>query len=334
MLPNKPYLSPETCLTSLVGIQADCTDNQAFHYIEDIEGCDIKKISEIGNVQAPSGKSMAQNMIAQAAREMLGDIEMAGDGFQLRQTFGDICSACNFQSSYVAGGGAKVQNVIGSVYSLLKIFSIEVATNYTGSAVLVINDGKVAKTFDVELVAAEIITLKLDYQTDQKIVKISFADTAIQVSKIDCPTVRSCGCGGAVNATATDTIRYSGMTNGIDSSFQYGFKVCAAVVCDANLMTCDLIKQTPRAFALTLLYKVGAKYYSEAKLSDRINRFAGHDDDEKKDMVAYYNGLYTSRLRGKNDSKSIQSIIKNYLRNRNDRCVVCEAAKSISYATG
>lgn len=335
-LPLKAYEGEVTCLESLVGVKADCTTNTAFHYIEDIEGCDISTLAAIANVQSPSGKALGADIISQAAREMLGDIDMAGGGMQMTDTFGDICSACNFQSNYFNGGGIKVQKVVSSPYSRLKIFQIDVATNFTGDAVLAIHDGVTERTFAVTLVAGQMDTLKINYETDQRLVKIYFQGNNIPVARIDCPVVRTCGCGGgAANSTAMDTIRYTGLINGVDTDVQYGFKICGAVVCDSSLLVCDLIRQAPKAFAMTLLYKVGAKYYSESRESTRINRVAGRNGEEKKDMNAYYTKLYNQRLRGVGDSKSIESIIKIYLRQRkSDRCVVCESKNKTAWVTG
>lgn len=336
MLPLKSYDGELDCLQKLVGVKADCTTTTAYHYIEDIEGCDISALAAIANVQSPSGRELANDIIAQAAREMMGDIDFAGGGLQLADTFGDICSACNFLTNYSAGGGIKIQKVIASPYSVLKIFQIEVVANFTGDAILVLDDGKGIRTFPVTLTAGQLDTLKLSYETDQRLVKVYFQDNTIPVSRIDCPVVRSCGCGGgAANSTASDTIRYTGLINGVDTDLQFGFKVCAAVVCDSAVMVCDLIRQAPKSFALTLFYKVGAKYYSESRESKRINRVAGRDGDEKKDMNAFYTRLYNNRLKGTGDSKSIESIIKIYLRHRrNDRCVTCESVKRTSWVTG
>lgn len=346
MLPNKAFKNPETCLSSLVGIQADCGGPEAYMYVENIEGCDIKKLSEIANVQNPSGKSFAQAMIDAAAREMLGDIELiTNNGFVLKQTFGDLCGACDYATSgtiYSNGGGVKIQNMISSPYSVLKVFSVEIAANYTGDAVLVLDDGTTPQSFDITLEAGIADIHKLEYSTTKKVVKVYIQGNATPVARIDCPTVRSCGCGGSSNRDAADTIRYSGLLNGIDVSTQYGFKICASVTCDSGIMTCDLVNAAPRTYSLALLYKVGSKYYSEASLSERNNRTAGMDEDKKEGMVLYYNNLYKQLMYGKtfatgvnvSGTNTINNNIQAYLRQKKDRCVTCESIRKESYVTG
>ncbi len=343
MLPNKAFKDPETCLTSLVGIQADCGGPTAYMYIENIEGCDIKKLAAIANVQNPSGKSFGRSMIDNAAREMLGDIELiTSNGFVIKQTFGDLCGACDYGTTYTNGGGVKIKNMILSPYSVLKVFSVEIAANFTGDAVLVLDDGKEPKYFDITLEAGVADIHKVEYSTVQKEVKVYIQGNATPVAKIDCPTVRTCGCGGSSNRDAADTIRYSGLLNGIDVSTQYGFRICASVTCDAGIMTCDLVQAAPRTYSLALLYKVGAKYYSESSLSERNNRTAGMDEEKKEGMVLYYNNLYKQLMYGKTfatgvnvaGTNTINNNIQAYLRQKKDRCVTCEAIRKESYVTG
>jgi hypothetical protein len=335
MLPNKSCDSV-TCLQSLVGVKEDCANSDCYnYYISDIEGVDLKALASIAGPQNVSGVQMAKDIINISAREMLGDIDMLiANGFSLKETFGDLCSTCTFLTIYQAGGGVKVQNVITSLYSVLRIQSIEALTNFTGAAVLILNDGVEAKTYDVELVAGVISPITLNYSTQQKFVKIYFQDTSIGMAQISCPTIGGCGCGGTRNRDATSTIKYTGLVNQADTSTQYGFKVCASVGCSSDLLVCALIQQVPNVFGLTLLYKVGQKYFADARLSTRNNRVAGQDSEQKETMSDYYAALYNRRLNGSKDTKGVRLIINNYLRQRNDKCVVCDGLSKVGWATG
>lgn len=338
MLPEKSC-DKINCLQSLIGIKAECGAlDCADFYIEDIEGIDIDKLSQIASSQSPSGISVAKDLIRTASKEMLGDIELLiGNGYTLNDTFGDLCSSCDFISVYQAAGGVKVQSTILSNYSILRISKIDILTNYTGTALLDFNDGKTIKQYTVALQSGVISPVIFDYSTTEKIVKIYFDDPTITLGQIQCLTNKSCGCGGARNREAIDTIRYSGLLNGADYKTQYGFKICANISCSSDLLTCDLVSKTPLIFALTLLYKIGQKAYSSSVLqTSRITPFTSSNGEEKRiDMKDYYEGLYKQRLNGKGQTKGISQIINNYLRQRTDNCVNCQNSTSkIGWAVG
>lgn len=336
MLPNK-ICDSVTCLEGLVKVRSDCADGDcADFYLEDLEGVDIKRLSEVANVGSPSGVSLGKDIISISSREMLADIEiLIGNGYSLKPTFGELCSACSFiPGSYTANGRVKVLNTIGTKYSILQIHTLQILTNFTGTTVLIVADGKTQKLYSVDLVADEIANVVLEYSTLEKSATIYLQDSTIGMAKINCAVSSGCGCGGAANRAAMTTISYSGFIGLTAAPFQYGFLPCASVVCSSDLMVCDLIKQTPKLFAMTLLYKAGARYYSTAALSTRNNRTAGQEGEEKNTMLTYYAGLYKNRLMGTRTSKGLYGVISTYLQQRNDKCVVCDGSLKTAYATG
>ncbi len=336
MLPVKACDSLN-CLQSLVGIRSECENDDCFdYYVEDIEGVDMQKLAEIATAHSPSGVEVARDLIRTASTEMLGDIELLlGAGYSMQDTFGALCSSCDFVTLYTNGGGVLVQNVIASKYSILRISRIDVLTNFTGTGTLRIDDNKTVIDYDVELVAGEISPVILDYSTQETSAKIYFVDQTIPTALVRCARSSSCGCGGNRNNNALDTVRYSGLLLGATSTNQYGFKVCASISCSSDLLTCDLMQQTPRIFGLTLLYKVGQKFYSQTQLSNRLNQWTNKENSEDKiDMKAYYEGLYKKRLNGTAGNKGVATVVNQYLRNRTDRCVSCEGASKIGWAVG
>jgi hypothetical protein len=337
MLPKKTTDS-YTCLQTLVGVRAKCDPAQAKfgYYIEDLEGVDIKTIADIANIQSPSGRMFGEDIIDMAAREMLGDMELLlNSGYTLIPTFGELCNTCSFSGVYQPNSGVQVTNNIGSNYSKILISTIDVLTNHTVNATLVLDDNKQAKQYPVLLQAGVVSPLELDYTTTERVVEIYFTDSTIGLAQMNCYNNNSCGCGGgSVNSAAHTAIKYTGFVGSVNVQTLYGFKVCASVMCDNDMLVCDLIRQTPKLFGLTLLYKTGAKYYSEMRLSERLNRTTGVSDEKKVDMAEYYTKLYQQRLRGAAGLKGIASIVGNYLAQRKDRCVTCESTAKVAWATG
>lgn len=336
MLPVK-VCDSQNCLEKLVGVRSDCENgNCSDFYIEDIEGVDLKSLAEIANINSPSGVTVAKDLINTASREMLGDLELLiGNGYSIKETFDKLCSTCTYLTSYANNAGISVNSTVVTKYGVLRVHSLQALTNYTGKAAILINDGKATKSFPVDLVAGEIGVFTLSYETLEKSVKITFDNPAIGSAKINCPsTSTGCGCGGSASRSAANTIRFQGLVGGQSAPNQYGFIACASIGCSNDAMICDLISQTPKLFALTLLYKVGAKYYSSARLSKRNNRTAGQEDEEKIDMQAYYSKLYGTRLTGTAINKGLYGIISNYLKQKNDKCVSCDGKNKQGWAAG
>ncbi len=325
-----------TCLSSLVSVRADCNNETGTdHYIEDIEGLNIAKLARVANIQNPSGRNLGADLINRGARAMMGDIELLiANGYSLTDAFGVLCSICNFNTNYVPGGGVKVFNAISTRYGIIKISKVEVLANFTGLTNFVIDDGVTPVMYPINLVSGAIATGNIAYETNQKTVRVYMQDNTIPMGMINCPTSSDCGCGSRGSRSAVQPIRYSGIVGSVDTPSQYGFKICATVSCSYEYLLCDLVKQTPNIFALTLLYKIGQIYYIEADLSERNNRTAGGDEERKRDMAAYYQKNYNTRLQGTKETKGIRQIISTYLGRINDKCVLCDGLTKIAYATG
>lgn len=334
MLPKKDCSDPLQCLQNLVGVRSECDNADCyFFYIEDLEGVELKRMAELSSTSSPSGKGFGRDMIDGAAREMLGDIELLlMDGYSLKESFGDLCMTSQFVETYTNGAGSIVTSNVKSSYGLLRITRIEALTNRTGNAVLIVHDGIVAKMYNVTLTAGAIVPILLDYSTQEKSAKIYFQDETIGVAQMVTTANGGCGCSG--NKAAMNTIKYSGFIGNVTLTAQYGLKVCASVSCSNELLICDLVKKMPRIFGMTLLYKTGAKYYSEARLSERNTRTAGMDEEKKIDMADFYTGLYNQRLRGTRGLKGITTVVGAYLKQSGDKCVVCNSTVLTSWATG
>lgn len=334
MLPNK-ICESITCLESLVKVRSDCdSTNCADFYVEDIEGVDIARLSEAATVNSPSGLQFGRDLVNLSAREMLSDVEfLIGSGYSLVPTFGELCSTCSFGTVYRAGTKTKVTNTVGTKYSVLRIGTMQVLTNFTGTAILIIDDTTTQKQYTVDLQSGVIANLVVDYSTEQKAAYVYMADATIGLAQVNCTGSNGCGC-GSQNRNAAKVITYSGMLGATVLPYQYGFLICSSVQCSSDLMVCDLIKQTPKIFGIALFYKTGAKYYSNVFLSTRNNRTAGQDEEKKAEMREYYEGLYQTRLQGNRTTKGIYGIVSKYLSQRNDKCVVCDGNTKTAWMTG
>lgn len=328
----------ENCLSNLVSLRAACVEGDCTPYfVEDLAGIDLTFLANSASPSGISGAQYATNLINTASRIMLGDLEMIlTSGYSLVEAFGETCSSCVYLNTFVAGGGVIVKNIVGSKFSELTISKVEINCNaeFGTAQNLVFNDGKTIKMFPFTAQGTNVVTpVILAYKTTEQSVKVYLENEAITLAAVDCGTTKGCGC-GSTGVAKDIVINYSGLLLGMETTQQYGFKICASVGCSSDLLTCKLIETTPNIFGLTLLYKIGALAYSNAPLSIRNNRTTGFDDVKQQDMADYYESLYQQRLTGNTKVKGLKLVVVAYLNRNKDRCISCDSVYKISYATG
>lgn len=335
MLPVKTESYSNACMASLIGVRSDCLEYETppVFYVEEIEGITIDILSKIANVNSPSGGMLAKDIIAIAAKEMIGDLQtLIGNGNSLIETFGDVCSTCNFGEVYQASGGVKISNVVVSSYAELRISMIEIKANYTGPAVLVVDDGT-PRNFAVNLTAGVEQPVKIDYVTSKKVVKVYMQNSGIQMANISCKAQSGCGC-GRTSEKSVLSIRYDGLVGQANSSTQYGFKICAAVTCSTDIMMCSFAKQVPNLVGSILLLKVATKLYGEWYNSIRNNAATAVNPEQLVEMRDYFNNLYLLKMQGSSKTKGLNKMLSDYLGKGRDKCVECETINTTGWAKG
>lgn len=323
------------CLTSLIGMQSDpcVSGTPPLFFVEQLDGIDLDKLSKISSSSDVNGKEYAKRIIQAAAAEMVGDLDLLiGQGYSLRDMVGETCSTCDFNGVYVAAGGLKVHNASLSKYSELRITKVNIKANATGDHQLKVDDGITAMLYDVTLEAGTVMPVLINYATTQKDVYLSLVDNTVGMAQIICPNNASCGCGGVKNS---GLITYTGRIGAGADTSQYGFVVCANVGCSNKQLLCEMIRQAPNIFGLTLLYKIGEKINTGSKLTLRNNRVSAQPDEEKDNEIFKYAGLYRSRMNGSTQTKGIRQMISQYLNNKKgDSCIVCNSLVQIAYTSG
>lgn len=323
------------CMQSLVGIRTQCavTDQYPF-WLEDIEGVDVKKLSSMAKASNPNGKDFGKQLINNAARQMMGDIEtLLNDGYKMQNIVGDMCSTCTLLPTYTMNTGIIAKSTVATRFSIMRLTRLTILANVSGDKQIVIDDGETPMFYTVTLVAGTLMPIVMNYTTTKKSFKIKFVDATVPLGIISCAKDSSCGCGGSKNAANPITI--TGLTAGIETTNQYGFLPCIAVDCSYDSLVCNLINQTPNIFGLALLYKVGALYYDNKKVADRNNDAVAYNDDEGQVQQKNYSQLYWAKIKGTTGVVGINKIISDYLRTyRADRCVICESKLRTAYVTG
>lgn len=332
-----------TCLNNLIAVKSLCESDAPapVFYLDDIEGMTQERLAQLATARDGSGSALGIFLTGSAIRLMLADIDsIIPTNYRIKQELSSVCSTCSFSGFFsnvsASGTGIIVKNMSNSRFSSMIIDSLKVKINTDGQFTLRITDGTVIKDILQDFIAGQELTLQnIGYETTAKQVSIYFTDTSVQLFTITCPAGSSCGCGGAPKTLATDIV-IAGFAGGIEGTTQYGILPCVKIRCSYDDIICDLVAASPRLFGLALLYLTASKVFEENVLSQRVNRTASIDKEEKKSDSDIYYGLYRERLMG-NPKKGILGIaqaVSNNLKLMKDKCIACANPLGIAWATG
>lgn len=327
------------CLEKLVGVKELCEENAVapLFYLDDAEGIDRIALSQISKASNPSGLAFGQEIIESASRFLIADIEtLIPKGYSIKSSLNSFCNNCTYTglSSALSKTGIVVKNVSTSKNAYLSIDSLKVMIASTGNFTIVLDDGIAPKQIPYSFTAGtEVAIININFKTSAKSVKIYFLEDGVAVTALSCPTNKSCGCSGK-KADASPDITVKGLLNDAEFTTQYGFIPCASVVCSMDNILCSVVNQQPRLFALALFYRSAARYFSEFPVSQRNNRNASFNEEEKIEKAEYYTALYYERLRGSRDVKGISDNMAGVLNSLKDPCVECGRMHSTAWAIG
>lgn len=326
------------CLTQLVGIRELCTQNavQPLFFLDDAESIDRISLAQITKQSQASGLAFGKEIIEAASRFLMADIEtLVPKGYSVKSSLNSFCNTCTYTglSSGSAQTGVIVKNISTSRNAFLSIDSLKVMTASSGSFTIVLDDGIDPKQIEHDFTAGtEVVITNISFKTSAKSVKIYFLESGVLVTALNCPTTKSCGCSGSQKESKDLSVK--GLLSGAEFATQYGFIPCASVVCSLDNVLCAIINQQPKLFALALFYRSTARYFSEFQVTQRNNRNASFDEDEKLSLADRYMALYYERLNGSSDVKGIADNMAAALNNLNDVCVECKRQTSTAWAIG
>lgn len=326
------------CLTSLVGIRELCASDavQPLFWLDDAEGLDRTSLSQLAKASNGSGKKFGTDLIESASRFLMADIEtLVPKGYSIKSSLNSFCNTCTY-TALTSGSsftGVIVKNISNSSNAFLSIDSLKVMIGSTGTFTIVLDDGIAPKQIPYAFTAlTEVVITNINFKTSATSVKIYFLESGVLVTALNCPTTKSCGCSGST--VQSKDLQVKGLLNNAEFTTQYGFIPCASVVCSIDNVLCSIINQQPKLFALALFYRSTARYFSEFGVTQRNNRSASFDEDEKLALADRYMALYYERLNGSSKVKGISDNMAQALNNLNDACVECKRQTGVAWATG
>lgn len=326
------------CLKSLVGLKELCTADtvQPLFWLDDAEGVDRVSLSQLAKQSTPSGKQFGNDLIESASRFLMADIEtLVPKGYSIKSALNSFCNTCSYTgiSSGSPFTGVVVKNISTSKNAFLSIDSLKVMIASTGTYTIVLDDGIDPKQIEHDFTAGtEVVITNISFKTSAASIKIYFLEDGVLVNALSCPVAKSCGCSGSTKQSKELTV--TGLLNNVEFTTQYGFIPCASVVCSLDNVICSIINQQPKLFALALFYRATSRYFSEFGVTQRNNRNASFDEEEKLGLADRYMALYYERLNGSGNVKGIADNMGAALNNLNDVCVECTRKTGTAWAIG
>jgi hypothetical protein len=177
----------------------------------------------------------------------------------------------------------------------------------------------------------EVIITNINYKTTASSIKIYINEPGVNVTALNCPTTKSCGCSGSQQ---NRDITIKGLLNNTEYTAQYGFIPCASIVCSLDNVICQIINYQPRLFGLALLYKSAAMFFGEYGITKRNNQNASFNKEEKLALADRFAALYYERLNGSSNVKGISDNMAAVLNNLKDPCIECSRTVTSSWAVG
>lgn len=325
------------CLKDLVGIRELCTDSNLtpLFWLDDAQGIDRIALAELARPSSVSGLAFGEKIIDTSARMLATDIEtLVPTGYTIKTSLNSFCNNCTYTgiTSVQPLTGIIIKNVSTSKQAYLSIDSLRVKIASTGTYTIVINDGITARTITNDFTAGvESSFININYKTSQPSVKIYFDEAGVPLYALSCPLTRGCGC--STKAGQSRDIEVKGLLGDTEFTTQYGFIPCASIVCSLDNIMCTIVNYQPKLFALALFYRSASMYFSEFAVTERNNRNASFDEDQKTGLADWYMQLYWERLRGSDNVRGIANNMAAALESLHDRCVECRRVTT-AWATG
>jgi hypothetical protein len=225
-----------------------------------------------------------------------------------------------------------IKNNATSSFAELFLEKLTAKLNSTGTFTIVITDGITQKTIVHDFEAlVEYEFVNIDYATKQKKIRIYIDEPEAALARVQCPSSGGSGCGCSGKTKVLSDLVFSGTAAGEETQTAYGFLPCAMIRCQSDDLLCLVAKSAPRMIGMALLYKAAELYFNENFLSNRTNKVAGFNPEEKNTESAKYLKLYGDKLNGK-ATRGVNDIVLTTLQNTPDVCVSCTSLNSTAWA--
>lgn len=305
-----------------------CTKPESGLFINQLPGITLKTAANVANEEMQSGLELMKQSTIMAAQQVKDEfVARLGPMFDFNAIV-ETRQLNVFSDKTIPALAAERGIIVKRWRSELArtfIADVYIRVQNAGPAVLkvieIVQEGQTYKeckttTYNVDLVADCVNTIKLDYLAETEQVKIVFDQTAF--------VTNYCGSGMLGNSCNTCYGRANGITvvgwNGVKEDPKcFGVGALVNVRCYEENIFCALL---PRMYFL-LWYKSGIVFLEEMIASTRINNFTIFGKEQAKELLKQYTEKYNEKY---------EVIIKNaydYIRSTKGECLTCNGSKYV-----
>lgn len=317
------------CLDNFIGVRQFCNNGNAIVprsglHIEDLEGINVKNISEI-TAEIPNAVDFINQKIQFAGKKVLDDAMSIiapdlVDSLIVERALGGCFSdkydtaAGDYNPFFAGNSGLRIRKV-RTAFTNLRIPNIYLlADTDIASVVISIVDGAVIKTITVDNIVAKVEKqVFIDYVSTTEQVDIYWDTTAIATSTGTTYSTQKTSHCGCANGTY-DFITAQGYKAGVATNEIYGIRADIQVECNTDKMMCLLVDK----LRMCILYKAGIELLKEWLATDRLNFLAIHGKEWAEKKIEEWNETeYKPRM------ETMKPSFKNFLMSFDEFCFNC-----------
>lgn len=309
---------------TIIGIRdyEGCKKPESNLLINDIPGITLKNSASIANEEKQTGYEVLNEVIIRGIRLTFQDFSnQVGQVFNFNAVV-QTRKLVEFDASSFPAIAKERGLVIKrwrSELSQIYVENVYIKVKQSGVGIVKITDGSIIKTYEIDLIADQLYTLRTDYVAINEQIKITMDDTNFGVySGIINPRNSGADC-GSCGGFQDDGLYVSGWDGSQEQNKYFGLGVLTSVRCYEENVICSLL---PRMYFL-FWYAAAREYFEEQLSSNRLNPITLFTKERAQESLAKYIEKYDKSF------AEFVPTIKKYLLTTKGDCFACKGSKYV-----
>lgn len=303
---------------TIIGVRdyIDCTQPESGLWLNDLPGISLKIASKVANEEVHTGAELLKACINRAIKKVFDDFDSEITPYFNFNAIVETREINDYRNASILPSTSSSRGLIlkrwRSELALIYIEELYIKANTTTTKEILIYDGEdlVLTIKDVDFVAGQIKTVRVDRKFKSESVKIVMDNSDVEVYSTSIynysyPSCDSCDSGRGLIV--------KGWTGSEEDSLMYGIGVKASARCYNDNILCAIL---PKLY-YAIWYASGAEFMKEKIYSDRLNSVTVFTKEKAKELLEEYEMEYEKKYA--NTVKNIQA----YLRSMKGECITC-----------
>ena len=303
------------CLNNVVGIRCLNTSSFSGLFIEDLEGINIKRASQIADSSYTSGLDLLNKKLLFSQKAIVNDIQAAFLPYFRINTLIDELTIGVFKNTFLSQSanarGIKFKTRNSRLMRIrIKTISIEIQeADYTSNVSILDGNEQTDFQFTTDSNGKAFIQVEFLSKTNEVFVVIE--DVTVTPKSTDIKTGCSC------YTKSTEFLIGWGWNGSGTTTSSFGLSVVAASECDNEQLICLLSSK----LGFALLYKTGFEIVKEWIASDRLNPVTIIDDGTEEFLLEEFERQYKKQI------KTFVESVPRFMSTIDEVCVRCNQSR-------